>query len=71
MILEVFYRDEFDILELTAFHASKFHFIATLSNGEKLDKGELKDWIQIKIYSGSKLLYNLRNSQKQVENIHT
>jgi hypothetical protein len=63
MILIVFYKDEFDSFELIAFHAAKNHFTATAINGNVIKKDDLKNWVQIKVLSGEKLIYSLRGNK--------
>jgi hypothetical protein len=60
MILKIFYKDEFDIFTIQAFHASKVHFNATLMNGTVVKNEDLKNWIQISVFEGSKKVYTLR-----------
>jgi hypothetical protein len=63
MILLIYYREEFDCFELTTFHAAKDHFTATTINGNLIKKDELKNWVQIKVLSGDKIIYTLRGDK--------
>jgi hypothetical protein len=63
VILRVYYKEEFDLLDLVSFHAGKNYFTFTTSDGRTLRSNELGNWIKVDVLDGKNIIYKMYNKR--------